>query len=57
LDTPKEATEVLTIIVFPNSKTMDKSKDASKEWFDHAYVKHFFLLLSFHEYGFSTVVL
>jgi hypothetical protein len=49
--------EVATIIVFHNSKTMDKSKDACKEWFGHVYVKHFFLLLSFHEYVFSTMVL
>jgi len=54
---PKEAMELPTIIVFHNSKTMDKSKDASKEWFGHTYVKHFFLLLSFHEYVFSTMVL
>jgi hypothetical protein len=57
---PKEAMEVPTIIVFHNSKTMDKSKDASKEWFGHVHVKHFFLFLFCHEclfnYGFTSEI-
>jgi hypothetical protein len=35
---PKEAMEVPTIIVFHNSKTMDKIKDTFKDWFGHVYV-------------------
>jgi hypothetical protein len=36
---PKEMTGALTIIIFHNSKTMDKSKDAFEEWFGHAKTK------------------
>jgi hypothetical protein len=32
-------TEALTIIIFHNSKTTDKSKDAFEEWFGHVKTK------------------